>query len=65
MQRPMSSAFTQTPNVQPYDVIAPEIDISRRNAATAFGAQQSAHLDFSRPDAVSPEILNEILAHNH
>jgi hypothetical protein len=51
--------------MRPYDVIAPQIDVNRRNAATAFGAQQSAHLDFSRPDAASPRILNEILAHNH
>jgi DNA-binding beta-propeller fold protein YncE len=65
MAVPMGSVFTQTPDMRPYDVIAPQIDVNRRNAATAFGAQQSAHLDFSRPDAASPRILNEILAHNH
>jgi YVTN family beta-propeller protein len=65
MATPMYSAFTQTPNLQPYDAISPRIDITQRNVKTAFGARLSALLDFSRPDAASPQILNAILARNH
>ena len=65
MAVPMYSVFAQTPNLQPYDAISPQIDITRRNTASAYGAQLSARLDFSGPDAAAPQILNEILAHNH
>ncbi|HKU80691.1 MAG TPA: bifunctional YncE family protein/alkaline phosphatase family protein [Candidatus Tumulicola sp.] len=53
------------PDVRPYAAIAPKIDVTQRNAKVAYGASQSARLDFSRPDAVAPRILNDILAHDH
>lgn len=53
------------PDVRPYTTLAPKIDVTRRNAKVAYGAGQSARLDFSRPDAVPPRVLNDILAHNH
>ncbi len=52
-------------DLRPYTVHPPSIDISKRNLQTAYGALQSARLDFSRPDAIAPAVLNGILAHNH
>lgn len=65
MANPMYAAFTTTPNLQPYDAISPKIDITQRNLKTAYGAKVSSELDFSRPDAVLPRVLNAILARNH
>ena len=65
MAVPLYTAFRQTPDLRAYVAIAPKIDVTRRNTKTAFGARLSAHLDFSRPDAAPPQILNGILAQNH
>lgn len=65
MARPMYAAFGAAPNLRPYTVIAPRIDIRQQNRKTAYGAQQSARLDFTRPDAIAPGILERILANNH
>ncbi|HLI97359.1 MAG TPA: alkaline phosphatase family protein [Candidatus Baltobacteraceae bacterium] len=65
MAAPMYSAFSSTPDMRPYTAIAPQIDITRRNQKTAYGAEQSARLNFSRPDAIAPAALNRILARNH
>ncbi|HVA29446.1 MAG TPA: bifunctional YncE family protein/alkaline phosphatase family protein [Candidatus Baltobacteraceae bacterium] len=65
MAVPMFSAFTSTPNLRPYNAIAPEVSLTKRNSPTAYGAAVSAGLNFARPDAVPDDILNDILAHNH
>jgi hypothetical protein len=61
---PLYSAFTSAPNLAPFDAIAPEIDLTARNAKTAYGARRSEIANFSRPDAVSAKVLTDILAHN-
>ncbi|MBV8636981.1 MAG: hypothetical protein JO322_02790 [Candidatus Eremiobacteraeota bacterium] len=65
MASPMYAAFSSTPDLRPYTVHPPAVDTSKRNLQTAYGAMQSASLDFSRPDAVEAAVLNGILAHNH
>jgi phospholipase C len=65
MAQPMYAAFAATPDSRPYTAVAPQIDINARNAKTAYGAVESAHLDFSRPDAIAPATLDRILARNH
>ena len=60
---PMYDAFTTQPDLRPYDVVAPKIDVHARNSATAFGSAASARMNFREPDAVDPRALNDILAH--
>lgn len=64
MAVPMFDAFAMTPSTQPYTAVKPHVDVRARNATTAYDAQLSATLDFSRPDAVPPGVLLNILAHN-
>ena len=65
MAVPMRYAFKATPDLAPYDAQAPRIDVRRRNTKLAYGAEESARLDFSRPDAIAAGTLNRILARNH
>jgi YVTN family beta-propeller protein len=64
MAVPMYDAFSGTPSLRPYTAVKPHVDLRARNATTAYGARLSATLDFSRPDAVPPGVLLNILAHN-
>ncbi len=65
MATPMYAAFTSTADLRPYSVLSPQIDITKRNKQTAYGAALSAKLDFSRPDAIAPQVLDRILSRNH
>lgn len=65
MALPMYAAFTAVPDLRPYTALAPEISLTERNLRTAYGAGISEHLNFSIPDAVPDDVLNDILAHNH
>ena len=60
---PMDAAFTATPDLRPYVAIPAKIDVTRRNGKLAYGAALSARIDFSRPDAAPPGMLERILAH--
>ncbi|HEX3457079.1 MAG TPA: beta-propeller fold lactonase family protein [Candidatus Baltobacteraceae bacterium] len=60
---PLYEAFGSTPNVRPYDAVVPKVNPHALNRATAYGAATSARLDFSRPDAADPRILQDVLAH--
>jgi DNA-binding beta-propeller fold protein YncE len=64
MAVPLYAAFTQRPDLRPYDVIRPQIDVTARNPKNAYGAKVSSTLDFSRPDAARPGVLAAILARN-
>ncbi|MBV8244930.1 MAG: YncE family protein, partial [Candidatus Eremiobacteraeota bacterium] len=60
---PMYAAFGTTARLQPFSALPPHIDITARNAKTAYGAQESARMDFDDADAVDPDRLNAILWH--
>jgi YVTN family beta-propeller protein len=62
---PLYAAFTPTADLRPFDAVAPKIDLTTRNKKVAYGAQLSARLDFSRPDAAPPGVLRAILEHSH
>jgi DNA-binding beta-propeller fold protein YncE len=51
---PLYEAFTRVPKLQPYDALAPKIDLTARNAKTAYGARRSELADYTRPDATRP-----------
>jgi DNA-binding beta-propeller fold protein YncE len=60
---PLYAAFKSTPNLAPYDAISPKIDLTTRNSKVAYRAALAERLDFSRPDAVPPGILTDMLQH--
>lgn len=62
--RPLYDAFATRPvNAAPYDAVQPDIDLKAVNTAASYRARDSAHLDFSRPDAADETVLNDVLAH--
>lgn len=62
---PLYAAFSSTPDLRPFDVIPPKASLTARNEKVAYGAMLSERVDLSRPDAVAPRILTDILAHSH
>jgi YVTN family beta-propeller protein len=61
---PLYNLFAVQPvNAKPYDAIKPAIDMNAINTKAAYGSAISAHLDFSKPDAANPAVLNDILEH--
>ncbi|MBV8197979.1 MAG: hypothetical protein JO263_07575 [Candidatus Eremiobacteraeota bacterium] len=64
MALPLYSAFGTAPHLQPFTTLPPRVSLTARNRRVAYGAALSARLDFTRPDATDPAILNDILAHN-
>ncbi len=64
MAVPMFAAFG-APDFRSYAVMAPQIDVRKRNTPSSYGAKVSATLNFSKPDAVPEKVLNDILSRNH
>jgi DNA-binding beta-propeller fold protein YncE len=50
----LRAAFSPVARLAPYNVIPPKIGLNKRNLKTAYNAQVTAKLDFSRPDANPP-----------
>jgi YVTN family beta-propeller protein len=64
---PMYSSFRNQPDMTPYTVRAPRIDLNAKNTAQSFGAKRSLAFDFSAPDRLSladENDLNRILWHS-
>ena len=59
---PLYAAFAATPNAAPFTLLPSEISLTEKNTTITPGAKQSARMDWSRPDAVDPRLLNAILA---
>ncbi len=59
---PLYAAFTAQPLAKPYNALANRFSLHERNTAQTPGARRSARIDWSRPDAADPSILNAILA---
>jgi YVTN family beta-propeller protein len=60
---PLYDAFTATPNLTPFDALPATTDVDAKNSRIAYGAAQSASLDFAREDQVPDGVLNDILWH--
>ena len=58
--RPLRGMFATEPDLTPYDVIRPAVDLDEKNPPDEE-AKRSAMLDFSRADAADDETLNRIL----
>ncbi len=58
---PILFSIVDAPDYSPYEVIKPLININEENLASAYGAGECEHLDFTREDEVPENIFNEIL----
>ncbi len=58
---PMYNAFGTTADLTPYTAIQPLIDINAKNTRTAYGAPESAKMDFAEEDKAPMHRLNEII----
>jgi DNA-binding beta-propeller fold protein YncE len=58
---PMYHSFTAKPNLTPFAHRAANVDLHELNAAGAFGAAESARMDFTREDAADDLLLNEVI----
>jgi DNA-binding beta-propeller fold protein YncE len=59
--RPMWNAFSQKPDLRPYQAEAPRIALDTRNPAASTTAARSARLDFSEADRIDDDEMNDIL----
>ena len=60
----MSAAFVQAPNLRPYTALAPAVSLFERNGTNAPMARESLAIDFSKPDRIPMQLMNEILWKN-
>jgi YVTN family beta-propeller protein len=58
---PMYRSFGKTADTTPFSKLEPLIDVNAKNTAQAYGARESAAMDFSDYDRVPMQRLNEIL----
>ena len=58
---PMYNSFQSKPDVRPYEHLVPQVDMNAINAKTAWGADLSEKMDFTREDAADDLLLNEVI----
>ena len=58
---PMTAAFGMAPNLRPYTAIAPGVSLTATNTADAPMAAESLKIDFSQPDRIPMDLMNEIV----
>jgi hypothetical protein len=58
---PMSHSFSHLPNYEPYKSVVPAVNLKEMNPKTAWGAEQSRKMDFTKEDAADDLLLNEII----
>lgn len=61
---PMFESFTDTPTLTAYKALPARIDLTTRNTEHAYGARQSARMDWSDYDRINEDELNQILWHS-
>jgi DNA-binding beta-propeller fold protein YncE len=58
---PMYRSFRGKVDFQPYTHVVPSVDLNARNTRTAWGADLSEKMDFTREDAADDLLLNEVI----
>jgi YVTN family beta-propeller protein len=58
---PLYAAFADKPDLSPYTALPAQVDLMEKNTQTAWGAGESARMNFSEPDRAPMAKLNEIL----
>ena len=61
---PMFNAFTATADYRPYQCKPVTVDMTARNKQTAWGADTSKSMDFSKEDAADDIMLNRVIWHS-
>jgi len=61
---PMIYSFTAKPDLQPYQCKPVNVDLTARNLKTAWGADASKRMDFTREDAADDIVLNRVIWHS-
>ncbi len=59
--RPMYGSFQAKPDLTPYTHLPAQVNLDERNSARAWGAGDSAKMDFREADAADDQRLNEII----
>lgn len=59
--QPMYNSFQPSPNLQPYKAVPVTVDRTERNLASAWGAEKSNQMNFSKEDAADDLVLNEVV----
>ena len=60
----MFNSFTDKPDLAAYRNLPPLIDLNAKNQATAYGAAESAKMDWTEYDRIDEQALNRILWHS-
>jgi hypothetical protein len=58
---PMSTAFSSTPNLRPFNVVPPGVSLTATNGRHAPMHRLSARINFSEPDEIPMGLMNMIL----
>jgi YVTN family beta-propeller protein len=58
---PFFAAFGTKPDLTPFRALPAQYDVNEMNPPKAFGATESARMDFSEPDRAPVRALNEII----
>ena len=58
---PMHKSFASKPDFSPYTALPANVELNVRNPVTAWGAEQSRKMDFTKEDAADDLLLNEII----
>ncbi len=59
--QPMLACFQAEPNLRPYHAEPARVSLQERNGQSAWNAEQSGRLDFTREDAADDLLLNELI----
>jgi hypothetical protein len=59
--QPMYASFQAQADLTPFEHLSARVDLNERNGANAFGAAESAKMDFREADAADDQCLNEII----
>jgi DNA-binding beta-propeller fold protein YncE len=58
---PMHRSFTHQADLRAYKALAANVDLHQRNPVTAWGAELSHKMDFTKEDAADDLLLNEVI----
>jgi YVTN family beta-propeller protein len=58
---PMYASFGMTPDLTPFNKLAPQVDLNVKNTKNSYGAKTSAKMDWDDVDENPPGLLNEII----
>jgi DNA-binding beta-propeller fold protein YncE/phospholipase C len=62
--RPMFNSFQARPDTRPYTALPSNVDLNESNKKTAWGADLSKQMDFTKEDAADDLLLNEVIWRN-